>query len=563
MIRMGNIVHNGRVSRDGVMHFDDEDIGHDGKDFGKESARETGGPKAFGRSETTGSDSGYGVNGVQDAKASSIHIKGPSPRMAITDFDSDFEDDFDGDGIPSIQLENDASGENAGGKSPPAEFMSSTSKSKLWKPKFTRHASSGDTATKKREKKGKRAKRIRAYAELCDDSYFTLDESIQHEKRIPAKVTSTSGDARDYNAIRWRRGASLGSGAFGDVYLGFDLASGELMAVKQVCLIGVENVKKQMRSLRDEIELVSALEHPNIVRYFGTAVSGEYLDVFMEYVAGGSVASLLRRFGSFNESIASSYLKQTLQGLLYLHCHRILHRDIKGGNILVDTSGRCKLADFGASKRMTSLAESANTSLKGTPYWMAPEVIMQIGHGRYADIWSIGCTLIEMLTSRPPYSEFKTPVSAMFQIAMNKKAPQIPSTVSKTARNFMEQCFKWKPVKRSNALKLLQHDFIASSDSSESHDMFSFRTAKISSKAGGPLIKAVFPFDIASPVPSQRSSDVDTSTNHRVDDRDYVNVGAKHCGNLWDDSDAEYDALARVERPKFARSPWKRINKME
>ena len=101
---------------------------------------------------------------------------------------------------------------------------------------------------------------------------------------------------------------------------------------------------------------------------------------------------------------------------LLLYSHRIVHRDIKGGNILVDNNGICKLADFGASKRLDLLKNTAEQSLKGTPYWMAPEVIRQAGYGRQADIWSVGCTVIEMATGRPPWSEYKTQVSVMVSI---------------------------------------------------------------------------------------------------------------------------------------------------
>ena len=104
---------------------------------------------------------------------------------------------------------------------------------------------------------------------------------------------------------------------------------------------------------------------------------------------------------------------------LLLYSHRIVHRDIKGGNILVDNNGICKLADFGASKRLDLLKNTAEQSLKGTPYWMAPEVIRQAGYGRQADIWSVGCTVIEMATGRPPWSEYKTQVSVMVSIKRN------------------------------------------------------------------------------------------------------------------------------------------------
>ena len=143
---------------------------------------------------------------------------------------------------------------------------------------------------------------------------------------------------------------------------------------------------------------------------------------------GGSIASLLQRFGAFAEKLVAVYTRQILEGLHYLHTHHIMHRDIKGANILVDNAGCVKLADFGASRRLADLVtmESGCKSVKGTPYWMAPEVIKQTGHGRQADIWSVACTVIEMATAKPPWSDFTTPVSAMFHIASAKGPPPLP-----------------------------------------------------------------------------------------------------------------------------------------
>ena len=177
---------------------------------------------------------------------------------------------------------------------------------------------------------------------------------------------------------------------------------------------------------------------------------------------GGSIASLLQRFGAFAEKLVAVYTRQILEGLHYLHTHHIMHRDIKGANILVDNAGCVKLADFGASRRLADLVtmESGCKSVKGTPYWMAPEVIKQTGHGRQADIWSVACTVIEMATAKPPWSDFTTPVSAMFHIASAKGPPPLPGHISHEARDFLLLCFNRVPKERPNAGRLLQHPFI-------------------------------------------------------------------------------------------------------
>jgi len=125
--------------------------------------------------------------------------------------------------------------------------------------------------------------------------------------------------------------------------------------------------------LQHEIEVLKTLKHENIVQYLGSSVEDDVLNIFLEYVPGGSIASLIRRFGPLNENIVRLYTKQILHGLHYLHNHKIIHRDIKGANILVDNKGGIKLADFGASKKLEHLVAGTDAnSLKGTLYWMAP-----------------------------------------------------------------------------------------------------------------------------------------------------------------------------------------------
>jgi len=255
------------------------------------------------------------------------------------------------------------------------------------------------------------------------------------------------------------------------------------MAVKQVSLSGSINaaanespadksraaaavarrLQLHVQALEEEVILLQQLDHPNIVRYLGTEKTEDALNIFLEYVPGGSIASLLTRFGSFKESVIKVYTKQIITGLEYLHSHGIIHRDIKGANILVDNTGLVKLADFGASKRIENIVtmESGFKSVKGTPYWMAPEVIRQEGHGRQADIWSVACTVIEMATGRPPWSQYGSQVSAMFAIAQAKGPPTIPEGLSAECKDFLYLCFNRDWRKRPTASNLLHHPFLA------------------------------------------------------------------------------------------------------
>lgn len=166
------------------------------------------------------------------------------------------------------------------------------------------------------------------------------------------------------NSIRWKRAEVLGQGAFGVVYLGLNLDSGELMAVKHMNYSLEDMSRKELTSLENEINMLRSFRHPNIVRYIGTELSTDNtLCIFLEYISGGSIKTLINKFGPLNESVVKSYSRQLLLGLEYLHRNGIAHRDIKGANCLVSNDGVIKLSDFGASKY----------------YWKRPELVIPKG----------------------------------------------------------------------------------------------------------------------------------------------------------------------------------------
>lgn len=298
------------------------------------------------------------------------------------------------------------------------------------------------------------------------------------EREYDDNVSSTSGEDHELldlsevgcfqeeatTTIRWSCGELIGAGAFGRVYMGMNLESGELMAVKQVSLQDCEASRREdhVRALENEVVVLKRLRHINIVRYLGTERTNESLNIFLEYVPGGSIHSLLVRFGSFGESVVRRYTRQILTGLHFLHKNRIVHRDIKGANILVDNTGVVKLADFGASKQIANLVTLDDNikSIKGTPFWMAPEVIKQTGHGRQADVWSVGCTVIEMSTGKAPWSQFTNQVSVMFHIASSKSPPPIPEHLSSEAKEFLRACLQRNPRDRATSTKLLEYEWM-------------------------------------------------------------------------------------------------------
>lgn len=161
------------------------------------------------------------------------------------------------------------------------------------------------------------------------------------------------------------------------------------------------------------MNIISLQKNYLIFRYKGASLEKNVVSIFMQYVPGGSLATNIKRFGALDEEIFSRYTKQILEGVAYLHENGVIHRDIKGGNIMLSEKGRIKLIDFGCAKRILGLrlecSGSERTSgrimmsMRGTPYWMAPEVIQEVACGPKSDIWSVGCTVFEMATTKPPW----------------------------------------------------------------------------------------------------------------------------------------------------------------
>ncbi|RZC13178.1 Mitogen-activated protein kinase kinase kinase 3 isoform B [Glycine soja] len=235
--------------------------------------------------------------------------------------------------------------------------------------------------------------------------------------------------------------------------------NGQMCAIKEVKVVSDDQTSKEcLKQLNQEINLLNQLSHPNIVQYHGSELVEESLSVYLEYVSGGSIHKLLQEYGSFKEPVIQNYTRQIVSGLAYLHGRNTVHRDIKGANILVDPNGEIKLADFGMAKHINSSASML--SFKGSPYWMAPEVVMNTnGYSLPVDIWSLGCTIIEMATSKPPWNQYEG-VAAIFKIGNSKDMPEIPEHLSNDAKNFIKLCLQRDPLARPTAHKLLDHPFI-------------------------------------------------------------------------------------------------------
>lgn len=271
--------------------------------------------------------------------------------------------------------------------------------------------------------------------------------------------------------FKWMKGQLIGKGTFGRVYLGMNITTGELIAVKQVEVNpkaagqDKDKIKELVKSLDQEIDTMQHLDNPNIVQYLGCERKEYSISIFLEYIPGGSIGSCLRKHGKFEESIVSSLTRQTLKGLSYLHREGILHRDLKADNILLDLDGTCKISDFGISKKTDNIyGNDITNSMQGSVFWMAPEVIRSQGQGYSAkvDIWSLGCVVLEMFAGRRPWSKEEA-IGAIYKLGSLNQAPPIPDDVSAKitpqALSFMYDCFTIDPVERPTAETLLRAPF--------------------------------------------------------------------------------------------------------
>ncbi|KAI0828348.1 kinase [Trametes gibbosa] len=319
------------------------------------------------------------------------------------------------------------------------------------------------------EKASQTARDIEEFRAQIGAERHTIGRVLDEKILVDRSVVFLAGSSSNIS-IRWQQRRFIGAGSFGS-------------EIKFQETAGLTNLYSQ---IRDELQVMEMLHHPNVVEYYGIEVHRDKVYIFEEYCQGGSLAALLEHGRIEDENILQVYTLQMLEGLAYLHSQGVLHRDIKPDNILLDHMGVIKYVDFGAAKilaknhrtlqrtRRGSEAPTPdptsgsfgnlNNSLTGTPMYMSPEVIRNNKRGRQGamDIWSLGCVVLECATGRKPWSNLDNEWAIMFHIGVATQHPPLPEPGQLGAMgiDFIRQCLTIDPVLRPNAIELMNHPWM-------------------------------------------------------------------------------------------------------
>ncbi|KAK9159124.1 hypothetical protein Scep_005698 [Stephania cephalantha] len=263
---------------------------------------------------------------------------------------------------------------------------------------------------------------------------------------------------------QWVRGDFIGRGSFGEVSLAAGTSDGSVFAAKSINLAAAH--PSQISALENEIQILKSISSPFIVKYLGsdstleTSKGGLHRNLLMEYLPGGCVSDFAP---NLDDQIVRSYTLCLVSALQYLHSKGIVHCDVKGKNVFVSsTPGVAKLGDFGSAKRLAAPINGdyeKKLKMRGSPLWMAPEVVRQERQGPESDVWSLGCTVIEMVSGKPGWRDCG--VGAIYQIGFSDELPEFPDGLSELGRDFVDKCLRRDPGERWTSDQLLRHPFVS------------------------------------------------------------------------------------------------------
>ncbi|XP_071413194.1 serine/threonine-protein kinase PAK 3-like [Pithys albifrons albifrons] len=278
--------------------------------------------------------------------------------------------------------------------------------------------------------------------------YKRIEEESLDELR---SIVSVGDPMQNYTGLE-----KLAKGGFGTVYTATNTVTGGQVAIKQVSF--QKQPKKEQ--IVNELLVMRDHKHPNIVNYVDSYLVREKLWIVMEYVDGGPLSTVVKEV-RMAEGLMAAISRECLQALAFLHCHQVIHRDLKSDNILLGMDGSIKLADFGLCARITP-EQSTRSSTVGTAHWMAPEYITKDAYGPKVDIWALGILVIEMLQGEPPYFQ-ELPAKALHLIA-SQGIPELQNSekLSPALQHFLTCCLQTDEDSRWSAEELLQHPFLLS-----------------------------------------------------------------------------------------------------
>ncbi|XP_042498076.1 serine/threonine-protein kinase 4 homolog A isoform X2 [Macadamia integrifolia] len=279
------------------------------------------------------------------------------------------------------------------------------------------------------------------------------------EKRYPV-------NAKDYKLYE-----DVGDGVSATVYRALCIPFNEIVAIK---VLDLEKCNNDLDGVRREVQTMILIDHPNLLKAHCSFPNGPNLWVVMPYMSGGSCLHIMKSAypEGFEEPVIATLLREVLKALVYLHAHGHIHRDVKAGNILIDSSGAVKLADFGVSACMfdTGDRQRSRNTFVGTPCWMAPEVMQQLhGYDFKADIWSFGITALELAHGHAPFSKY--PPMKVLLMTLQNAPPGLDyerdKRFSKSFKEMVAACLVKDPKKRPSSEKLLKHPFFKHARSNE------------------------------------------------------------------------------------------------
>ncbi|XP_010482930.1 PREDICTED: mitogen-activated protein kinase kinase kinase ANP1-like [Camelina sativa] len=333
----------------------------------------------------------------------------------------------------------------------------------------------------------------------------------------------------------WIRGPIIGRGSTATVSLAIK-SSGDFFAVKSSEFSSSEFLQR-------EESILSKLSSPYIVKYIGSNVTTEndnksMYNLQMEYVSGGSIHDLIKNSGGkLPEPVIRSYTRQILKGLVYLHEQGIVHCDVKSQNVMIGGE-TAKIVDLGCAK--TAVGENESLEFSGTPAFMSPEVARGEEQSFPADVWALGCTVIEMATGSSPWPELNDVVAAIYKIGFSGESPVIPVWLSDKGQDFLRNCLRKDPKQRWNVQELLQHPFLDEEDDDEE------ACNCLSSSSPSTVLDQGF-WDLC-----------ETSRSRLVKRADQEDVFVNSINFLWDDSLVPADRIKKLSsgEPEWETNGW-------